>query len=43
MQYKRRDNKCQKEEEVIAIAKKKRVRAVNKLLKIAILKYRKPK
>ena len=43
MRRKRRDNKRQKEEEAIAIAERKRVRAVNKLLGIAIPRYRKPK
>ena len=43
MRCKRRDNKRQKEEEAIAIAKRKWVRAANKLLGIATPRYRKPK
>ena len=43
MQYKRHNNKHQKEEEAITIAKRKRVRAANKLLGIATPRYRKPK
>ena len=43
MRHKKRDNKHQKEEEAIAIAERKRVRAANKLLGIATPRYRKPK
>ena len=43
MQYKRHNNKHQKEEEAIVITKRKRVRAANKLLGIATPRYRKPK
>ena len=43
MRRKKRDNKRQKEEEAIAIAERKRVRAANKLLGIATPRYRKPK
>ena len=43
MRRKRRDNKRSREEEAIVIAKRKRVRVINKLLGIATLRYRKPK
>ena len=43
MRHKKRDNKRQKEEEVIVIAERKQVRAANKLLGIATQRYRKPK
>jgi hypothetical protein len=43
MRRKRRDNKRQREEEAIVITERRRVRAANKLLGIATLRYRKPK